>query len=385
MKALKRVLGSAVAATVLLSASIPSVSAHTHPNETSVQPIVSDWAKEEVAKAEELGLIPQDVHGWPSDYRQPVSRDHFQRIAMEFVALQSSCDYKSLLSLTDEYKAEKDSDGFVIDPFTDGTSGTAQAYYLGVIKGRGNGIFAPDDPITRQEAAVLLSQAYTAYSGETPAVSTGLSFTDAHQVDRWAKAGVETVSAWGVMKGMEDGSFSPKGFYSLEQCILTFVRLYQQAPITRAKGNAVSLFTYDQCIRLLDAQTKETKDKGYGFSEVQRVAGPKATFVRMDLVGMRGSSSVPYFVYQEGGMKTVDLGICLSNNELNVSQETRDCKFDEAGDTFTCTVTVPATVSFILAEQGDQEVVYHEKGVYSVTVDVNSMTHQTVRTADIAG
>ena len=84
-------------------------------------------------------------------------------------------------------------------------------------------------------------------------------------------------------------------------------------------------------------------------------------------------------------MKIVDLGICLSNNELNVSQETRDCKFDEAGDTFTCTVTVPATVSFILAEQGDQEVVYHEKGVYSVTVDVNSMTHQTVRTADIAG
>lgn len=382
MKALKRVFGSTMAAAVLLSVCSISASAHTHPGEVFAEPIVSDWAREEVARAEELGLIPRDVFGWPQDYREPVSRDHFQRIAMEFVALQTNCDYPSLLALTDEYKAEKDSDGFVVQPFTDGGPGTAEAYYLGVIKGRGNGIFAPDDPITRQEAAVLLAQAYTAYSGETPAVSTGMTFSDAAQVDAWARAGVETVSAWGVMKGMEDGSFSPKGVYSLEQCILTFVRLYEKAPVTRAKGNGKSLFSYEQCIQLLESQTKETKDKGYGFSEVQRITGPKAAFVRMDLTGMRGSSSIPYFVYQEGGMKIADLGICFTNDELDVTQVTTDGKFNDAGDIFTCTVTVPDAVSFIPAGQGEREVVYHEKGDYFVTVDTMTMDVLAVPAAD---
>ncbi len=149
MKVRKHLLGSTMAAAILLSLCGISASAHTHPGEVSTQPIVSDWAKEEVSKAEKLGLIPRDVSGWPQDYREPVSRDHFQRIAMEFVALQANCDYTSLLALTDEYRAEKDSDGFVLQPFTDGGPGTAEAYYLGVIKGRGDGSFAPDDPITR--------------------------------------------------------------------------------------------------------------------------------------------------------------------------------------------------------------------------------------------
>lgn len=382
MKALKHLLGSTMAAAILLSVCSISASAHTHPGEVSTQPIVSDWAKEEVSKAEKLGLIPQDVFGWPQDYREPVSRDHFQRIAMEFVALQTNCDYKSLLALTDEYRAEKDFDGLVVQPFTDGGPGTAEAYYLGVIKGRGNGIFAPDDPITRQEAAVLLVQAYTAYSGEAPAVSMALPFSDAAQVDAWAKTGVEAVSAWGVMKGMDDGSFSPKGYYSLEQCILTFVRLYEKAPVTRAKGNGKSLYTYEQCVQLLEAQTRETKDKGYGFSEVQRITGPRATFIRMDLAGMKGSSSVPYFVYQEGGMRVADLGICLSNDQLDVTQTTADGKFNDFGDIFTCTVTVPDTVSLIPAGQGEQEVVYHEKGDYFVKVDVMTMDALVIPAAD---
>lgn len=382
MKNAKRIFGCTVAAFVILLVCAIPVLAHVHSGETSTQPIVSDWAREEVAKAEELGLIPQDVLGWPQDYREPVSRDHFQRIAMELVALQTNCDYTSLLDLTDEYKAEKDPDGFVIQPFTDGGPGTAEAYYLGVIKGRGNGIFAPDDPITRQEAAVLLIQAYTAYSGETPAVSTALPYSDAAQVDAWAMAGVETVSAWGVMKGIEDGSFSPKGFYSLEQCILTFVRLYEKAPITRAKGNGKSLFPYEQCIQLLESQTKETGDKGYGYSEVQRITGPKATFIRMDLTGMKGKSSIPYFVYQEGGMKIADLGICFTNNELDVTQTTTDGRFNDLGDIFTCTVTVPDTVSFIPAGQGEREVVYHEKGDYFVKVDTMTMDVLVVPSAD---
>lgn len=382
MKKTTKIFVRAVAAAVILSICAVPVSAHTHPGEVSAQPIVSDWAREEVSRAEELGLIPRDVLGWPQDYREPVSRDHFQRIAMEFVALQTNCDYKSLLSLTDEYKAEKDADGFVVDPFTDGGPGTAEAYYLGVIKGRGNGVFAPDDLITRQEAAVLLTQAYTAYSGETPTVSAALPYSDAAQIDSWARTGVETVSAWGVMKGMEDGSFSPKGFYSLEQCLLTFVRLYKKAPVTRAKGNAKPLFPFEQCIQLLESQTKETGDAGYGFSEVQRVTGPRADFIRMDLTGMKGSSSIPYFVYREGGMKAADLGICLSNDRLDVTQTTADGKFNDFGDIFTCTVTVPDTVSLIPAGQEDGEVVYHGKGDYFVKVNTMTLDVLVVPSAD---
>ena len=137
---------------------ITGASAHSHPGR---EPIVSDWAAEEIRQAAELGLIPEDwSYGERWDYQEPIPRTYFRQLAMQFVAVQNNCDDAALEALVACYLAEKDEKGEVIDPFVDGYLYDKYAYYLGVVKGRGNGIFDPWGSITRQEAAAMLLRAY---------------------------------------------------------------------------------------------------------------------------------------------------------------------------------------------------------------------------------
>lgn len=132
-----------ILALALLCVSLPSPSSHAQGS--SSMPTVSDWAREDVERAEALALADRDSHLWPADYREPITRFEFQPVALRFVALQSNCDYSSLLKLTDAYLAETDEAGAVLSPFSDGLSwaGLSEAYYLGIVKGRGDGSFDP--------------------------------------------------------------------------------------------------------------------------------------------------------------------------------------------------------------------------------------------------
>ena len=380
MKALKRVLGSAVAATVLFSVCIPSVSAHSPPNEASVQPIVSDWAKEDVDRAEALALADRDSYFWPADYREPITRFEFQQVAMRFVALQSNCDYDSLLKLTKTYLAEKDETGAVLSPFSDGLlwNGLSEAYYLGVVKGRGDGTFDPEGLISRQEAAVMLLHTYEAYGGETLESAPAPSYSDFDVVDDWARNPVSTLSLWGVMKGVEDGSFSPQDIYTTEQCLVTFLRLYELAPRSRTKGNVAPLFSYDQCMEMMEKEHRGTLQNGYGWAINLRADGPQATFLRTDLTGWGGrSASYTYFVYQEGGMKTVDLGLHRVQSGLTEKDTISNCSFDETGGSFRCTITFPTDVAYGNLEQ-EEPVVSVKQGHYFTTIDIDTLEYSHV-------
>ncbi len=115
-------------------------------------------------------------------------------------------------------------------------------------------------------------------------------------------------------------------------------------------------------------------DNGFGFSEVVRVAGPKAMFVRMDIVGMKGTVSLPYFIYQDGGMKVVDFGLCRVNGMLDISQTLIDYNFIASGDTFTCTIAVPKDTVFLYDGQSELTIL-HRKGTYLITVDINTLQY----------
>lgn len=351
----------------------PVAYAHTHTGDLKANPRISTWAVEEISRAKELGLIPISDNELPADYTQPITRGQFRRIAMEFLALQENCDIESLSELVELYLGEKGEYNALKNPFDDGDTEDAIAYYLGVIKGYGDGRFDPDGFITRQEAAVMLARAYEVCGGTLPIVNTQNVFADEDEISDWAKDSVLTLASWNVIRGMEDGTFDPQGQYSVEQCILTFLRLYENAPVSRKNGNNVQIFSYEQCLGLIDKKTKNTLNRGWGFYEVERVDAPVAMFVRLDYGGVMLGRSSLYFIYHNGGIRQVDIGICkypVDGGFLTSSFETTNCRFSEDGQCFYCLVEIKKDV--VNMESGE---IAHEAGIYSIEVNVQSLQY----------
>ncbi|KUP25152.1 glycoside hydrolase family 66 protein [Paenibacillus sp. DMB5] len=86
----------------------------------------------------------------------------------------------------------------------------AAAYQAGLITGRSGERFAPNEPITRQEMAVMLAGAFIKAGGTDRSEELSLAFRDSKEISAWAQAAVQIVQSAGLMKGYADGSFLPE-------------------------------------------------------------------------------------------------------------------------------------------------------------------------------
>ncbi len=85
------------------------------------------------------------------------------------------------------------------------------AYENGLVAGYGDGTFAPDAPIDREEMAVMLL-AYIRYTGNVVTeLGTEKNFSDEGNISFWAKDAVAQASVYGLIEGNEDGTFTPNG------------------------------------------------------------------------------------------------------------------------------------------------------------------------------
>ncbi len=78
-----------------------------------------------------------------------------------------------------------------------------------IIDGVGNGKFAPNQNISRQEMAKMII-AYAEYTGDTlPEVNAAATFTDQSKIAAWASEYVIKAQKAGLINGYSDGSFKP--------------------------------------------------------------------------------------------------------------------------------------------------------------------------------
>jgi hypothetical protein len=86
------------------------------------------------------------------------------------------------------------------------------AYQLGITTGIGNGKFAPDDLITREDACTLLYRAFEklGLSVTEGTASDLLSFPDCTKVDSWAVNGVASMIKSGIIGGDQNGNINPR-------------------------------------------------------------------------------------------------------------------------------------------------------------------------------
>ncbi|PQP85044.1 hypothetical protein C0Q44_11275 [Paenibacillus sp. PCH8] len=101
----------------------------------------------------------------------------------------------------------------------------------GLVSGISAGRFAPNDPITREQMAVVIAGALTFTSARTG--SDGQegghldAFTDQDSISSWAQAAVVRASEVGIMKGMEDGRFAPRDNVTRAQAAVILKRFLQ--------------------------------------------------------------------------------------------------------------------------------------------------------------
>ena len=77
----------------------------------------------------------------------------------------------------------------------------------GIVGGYGNGTFGPDDPITREQLAVMLWR----YSGSPAATNKELYFNDTDEISGFALEALRWAMENGILNGYDDGRLAPMG------------------------------------------------------------------------------------------------------------------------------------------------------------------------------
>ncbi len=187
----------------------------------------SGWAQAEVSQAILLGLVPGELQ---NAYDAPVTRREFCRLIANlydiwYLSGKAGTVGQGTPGGTDPEPVFGDTD----DP------DVLLCASLGIVGGRGNGIFDPDAPITRQEAAKMLYSAadkLTSLIADEAASASALAsnfphvFSDGNRIQNFARNGIYWVYRQGIMTGVPGNAFDPVGTYTREQAYLTMLRLY---------------------------------------------------------------------------------------------------------------------------------------------------------------
>lgn len=96
----------------------------------------------------------------------------------------------------------------------------------GIINGIGDGLFAPDSPVTREQMAALITRYADAAGLTLPnGVSTRRAFRDAGSISDWAYESVERMRLTGLLNGDDAGNFNPRNGATRAEAATVFMRL----------------------------------------------------------------------------------------------------------------------------------------------------------------
>jgi hypothetical protein len=96
---------------------------------------------------------------------------------------------------------------------------------LRVVSGVGNNNFDPNGQLTREQAATMLSR--LAHALDRPFDSYTPTFSDNGQIASWAFNAVGELQNNGIITGVGENRFNPKGNYERQQAIITMLRMYE--------------------------------------------------------------------------------------------------------------------------------------------------------------
>lgn len=189
---------------------------------TDILDVPAAWALAEVLEAEFRKLVPPEMQ---SEYTKTVTRS-------EFCTLAIVCVEQTMEMSIDEYLASDGKTIASVSPFKDifaldeqSQKDILAAYALNIVAGTSTTTFEPANPITREQAAKMLT-ATAAALGENTQASIP-AFADGESISAWARPYIGYVFNAKIMSGIGGNQFSPKGEYQRQQAYMTMLRLYK--------------------------------------------------------------------------------------------------------------------------------------------------------------
>lgn len=225
----------------------------------------SAWAQKSVDAARAAGIVPAQVN---SAFDTAITREDFCSLA---AAVYRAWDRENVLQTASTGKVS----------FTDtDNADVLLCASAGVVNGVGNGKFAPNKNITRQEAASMLHRlgALNKNTKDDEATSLPHIFADSAKIQSWAWKNVDWVYRQGIMNGMGENTFAPDGEYTREQSIVTVLRLYDSSYAVAPEAEAAHYV-------LVPNERTVTIEDAAGNRLLTDFEGTRGYFNRADLLG----------------------------------------------------------------------------------------------------
>lgn len=99
------------------------------------------------------------------------------------------------------------------------------AQILNIVAGTSATTFEPNNPITREQAAKMLTATAKVLGDNVDSIVP--NFADQDMISEWAKPYIGYVFSEKIMSGVGQNRFDPRGGYQRQQAYMTLLRLYK--------------------------------------------------------------------------------------------------------------------------------------------------------------
>ena len=180
---------------------------------------VSAWAVSDLKIANEIGIVPKSIKK-ERNLTSGITRIEFAALCVKTYEVMSG----KKVEVTGENPFKDTSDQEIL-----------KAYSLGIVRGKSDTLFCPDELLTRQEASAMLMRVYKKHfikgwsfekdSDFKLSYEVQKNFLDDENISQWAKESVYFMSANGIIFGVGENRFSPLSTTSREQAVVIALRM----------------------------------------------------------------------------------------------------------------------------------------------------------------
>ena len=173
---------------------------------------ISEYAKPYIEKLTESIQFDYD------DYTKPIKRDEFARL-IYFSVKQMSDTMNTKVILNDVKPLFTDTDDVCIGALSN----------AGIITGRNDECFSPNDFLTSEEAAAVIGRAFDLFGFKRLNKITNVA--DKSNISPWAVSAVDSLCPYKIFIGTDHGNFLPKSTITREQAAIITQRFMRMTEL----------------------------------------------------------------------------------------------------------------------------------------------------------
>ena len=167
----------------------------------------SEWAEPELKEASKENLIPEIFD--EANLTKNITRKEFAHTVVKM--------YEKITGQKAVPIAK--------NPFTDTKDKEVlKAYNIGITNGTSDTTFSPDDLITREQMATMMTRALTKAGKDTSRPESAKLFADDSEFSGYARDSIYYMSSIEIIKGVGENKFNAKGNASREQALAISIR-----------------------------------------------------------------------------------------------------------------------------------------------------------------